>query len=72
MKEKINTNKDKWLQEIVIQKEIQSTLKAIIRSTDDAISVVDENGLQTIINPAYTRLTGLSEKDVLGKPPTTD
>jgi len=72
MKEKINTNKDKWLQEIAIQKEIQSTLKAIIRSTDDAISVVDENGLQTIINPAYTRLTGLTEKDVLGKPPTTD
>jgi len=65
MKEKINTNKDKWLQEIAIQKEIQSTLKAIIRSTDDAISVVDENGLQTIINPAYTRLTGLTEKDVI-------
>lgn len=72
MKEKIDTNKDKWLQEIATQKEIQSTLKAIIQSTDDAISVVDENGLQTIINPAYTRLTGLIEEDVLGKPPTID
>ena len=39
MKEKINTNKDKWLQEFATQKEIQSTLKAIIYSTDDAISV---------------------------------
>ncbi|GAG32365.1 unnamed protein product [marine sediment metagenome] len=44
MKEKINTNKDKWIKEFAIQKEIQSTLEAIIYSTDDAISVVDENG----------------------------
>lgn len=72
MKEKINTNKDRWLQKISKQKGIQSTLMAIIHSTDDAISVVDENGLQTIINPAYTRLTGLTEEDVLGKPPTID
>ena len=72
MKEQDNTNKNKWLQEIATQKEIQGTLKAIIHSTDDAISVVDENGLHTIINPAYTRLTGLLEEDVLGKPPTID
>jgi len=72
MIEKMNKNQDQWTSEIEQQNEIQSTLKAIIRSTDDAISVVDEKGLQTIINPAYTRLTGLTEKDVLGKPPTTD
>lgn len=72
MKEKINANKDKWLKEITKQKEIQSTLKSIIHSTDDAISVVDEKGLHTIINPAYTRLTGLTEEDVLGKSPTID
>jgi PAS domain S-box-containing protein len=28
--------------------------------------------LHVIINPAYTRLTGLIEEDVLGKPPTID
>jgi len=72
MKEKMSTNKDKLIKEFATQKEIQSTLKAIIYSTDDAISVVDENGLHTIINPAYTRLTGLTEEDVLGKPPTID
>ena len=72
MKEKINANNDKWLKEFAKQKEIQSTLEAIIYSTDDAISVVDENGLHTIINPAYTRLAGLTEEDVLGKPPTID
>lgn len=49
MKEKINTNKDKWIKEFAIQKEIQSTLEAIIYSTDDAISVVDENGLHTLL-----------------------
>ncbi len=72
MKEKMSTNEDKLIKEFATQKEIQSTLKAIIYSTDDAISVVDENGLHTIINPAYTRLTGLTEEDVLGKPPTID
>jgi len=34
MKEKINTNKDRRLKEIATQKEIQSTLKAIILSTE--------------------------------------
>lgn len=72
MKEKKDFNKDRWVKEFAEQKEIQSTLKAIIHSTDDAISVVGEKGLHTIINPAYTRLTGLTEEDVLGKPPTID
>lgn len=47
-------------------------LTAIINSTQDAISVVDEQGLEILINPAYTRLTGLTAEDVLGKPPTVD
>ncbi len=72
MKERKDFNKIKWIKEFAKQKEIQSTLEAIIRSTDDVISVVDEKGLHTIINPAYTRLTGLIEEDVLGKPPTID
>jgi len=47
-------------------------LGAIIDATQDAISVVDEHGCGILVNPAYTRLTGLVEKDVLGKPPTVD
>ncbi|AHF07363.1 sigma-54 interaction domain-containing protein [Desulfitobacterium metallireducens] len=47
-------------------------LSAIINSTQDAISVVDEQGLGLLINPAYTRLTGLTADDVLGKPATVD
>src|SRR5690606_8280633 len=46
-------------EEITNLKEIQSMLEAIIHSSDDAISVVDENGRGIMINPAYTRLTGL-------------
>ncbi len=52
--------------------EVQTLLSAIINSTQDAISVVDENGLGILINPAYTRLTGLTAEDVIGKPPTVD
>ena len=54
------------------QKEILSTLKAIINSTDDAISVVNEKGVHTLVNDAYTRLIGLTEQDVLGKSSTID
>lgn len=47
-------------------------LGAVIQSSDEAISVVDENGRGTIINPAYTRLTGLTRDQVIGKPATAD
>ena len=60
------------IREINKQKEILSTLKAIINYTDDAISVVDERGIHTLVNDAYTRLIGLTEKDVLGKASNVD
>ncbi len=63
---------DSLLKEISKQKEILSTLKAIINSTDDAISVVNEKGIHTLVNDAYTRLIGLTEKDVLGKSSNVD
>ena len=53
-------------------KEIKSLLEAIIHSSDEAISVVDEHGNGLIINPAYTRITGLTEKEVIGQPATVD
>jgi len=59
-------------EEITNLKHIQGLLEAIINSTEDAISVVDENGLGILINPAYTRLTGFVEEDVIGKPATID
>jgi PAS domain S-box-containing protein len=59
-------------EEVTNLKEIQSLLEAIIHSTQDAISVVDQHGRGILINPAYTRLTGLTENDVIGKPATVD
>lgn len=59
-------------EEITNLKEMQSMLEAIFNATQDAISVVDQNGNGVMINPAYTRITGLSEKDVIGKPATVD
>ena len=52
--------------------ETQTLLQAIINSTHDAISVVNEFGAQILINPAYTGLAGLTEEDVLNHPPTVD
>lgn len=58
--------------EIAGLKETRTLLKAIIDSTQDAISVVDDQGLGILFNPAYTRLTGLKEEEVLQKPAAID
>ena len=59
-------------EEITDLKEIQTILEAIIHSSEEAISVVDEKGRGLFINPAYTKLTGLTEEEIIGKPATTD
>ncbi|GAE36630.1 sigma-54 interaction domain-containing protein [Halalkalibacter akibai] len=53
-------------------KSIQTMLEAIIHSSNDAISVVDEKGNGLMINPAYTKLTGLEPEEVIGHPATAD
>lgn len=52
--------------------EVKNMLEAIIKSSYEAISVVDEIGNGIMINPAYTRITGLAEQDVIGKPADVD
>jgi PAS domain S-box-containing protein len=47
-------------------------LQTIIDSLSDAVSVVDENGIGIMINRAYTRITGMTEEQVLKKPATVD
>ncbi|MEW6308202.1 MAG: sigma 54-interacting transcriptional regulator [Bacillota bacterium] len=59
-------------EELTNLKEMRTLLSAIIHCTQDAISVADLNGHGILINPAYTRLTGLTEADVIGKPVTVD
>lgn len=45
----------------------QGMLEAVFRATQDAISVVNEKGIHILVNPAYTKITGLEHKDVLGQ-----
>ncbi|MYL37110.1 sigma 54-interacting transcriptional regulator [Halobacillus litoralis] len=59
-------------EEVTDLKEVKTMLEAIIQSSDEAISVVDENGSGLMVNPAYTRITGLAEEDIVGKPATVD
>jgi PAS domain S-box-containing protein len=51
---------------------VRSLLEAVIESTADAISVADETGNTIIVNPAYTRITGLPKEAVLNKSVTVD
>ncbi|GGI11360.1 sigma 54-interacting transcriptional regulator [Gottfriedia solisilvae] len=59
-------------EEVTNLKEVYSMLEAVIQSSDEAISVVDELGNGMIINPAYTRLTGLTSEQVIGQHATID
>lgn len=59
-------------EEITNLREMQSMLEAILNATQDAISVVNQDGIGWLINPAYTRLTGYTENDIIGKPSTVD
>lgn len=59
-------------EELTDVKEVRAMLQAIFNATSDAISVVDAEGKGLLINPAYTRLTGYTEKDILGKLATVD
>lgn len=59
-------------EEITNLREIREMLSAIINATQDAISVVDERGIGLLVNPAYTRLTGYTTEQVVGKPATVD
>lgn len=47
--------------------EVLTMLQAVFDAMEDAISVVDQDGQGLFINPAYTKLTGLTESDVVGK-----
>ena len=45
----------------------QGMLEAVFLATQDAISVVNEKGEHILVNPAYTKITGLESEDVIGK-----
>lgn len=60
------------IEQITDLKSVQSMLEAIINSTEDAISVVNEQGNGLLINPAYTKLTGMTQQEIISKPADVD
>ncbi len=66
------TELDELLAENTKLKEIQVLLQAIFQSTQDAISVVDENGIGIMVNPAYEQLSGMKASQLIGQPCTVD
>ncbi|KUO48792.1 MAG: AAA family ATPase [Desulfitibacter sp. BRH_c19] len=59
-------------EEISNLRDVQTLLEAIINSTQDAISVVNEKGIHILINPAYTRIIGMKKEELLSKPADVD
>ncbi len=45
----------------------QGMLEAVLQAAQDAISVVNEKGEHILVNPAYTRITGIDYDDIIGK-----
>jgi len=45
----------------------QGMLEAVFLATQDAISVVNEAGEHILVNPAYTKITGLESDEIIGK-----
>ncbi len=52
--------------------DLRDISEAIIRCSEEAIAVSDEHGNYLLVNPAYSRLMGLSEEAVLHRPVTVD
>ncbi len=48
-------------------KETQIMMRAVLDSTQDAVSVVDEDGIIVLVNKAFCKLTGFREEEVIGK-----
>lgn len=54
-------------EELLEFKRIQGELSAILNSVQEAIEVADNQGIIKYVNPAFTRITGILEKDRIGQ-----
>ena len=58
--------------ELRTARELRQLSEAIIQCSQEAISIADAKGNTVLVNPAYTRLMGLTEAQVIGRPVTAD
>ena len=54
-------------EELLEIKQIKGELSAILNSVQEAIEVADNNGIIKYVNPAFSRVTGLSDIERIGK-----
>ncbi|BAF59536.1 MAG: sigma 54-interacting transcriptional regulator [Pelotomaculum sp.] len=54
-------------EELLEFKRIQGELSAILNSMQEAIEVADINGVIKYVNPAFSRITGIPEKERIGQ-----
>lgn len=54
-------------EELLEFKKIQGELSAVLNSVQEAIEVADNQGIIKYVNPAFTRITGISEKERIGQ-----
>ncbi|MDN5341478.1 sigma 54-interacting transcriptional regulator [Oceanotoga sp. DSM 15011] len=66
------TTVQKLAEEVTNLREMEAMLTSIIDSTSDAISVADQEGRVVMVNRAYTKITGLTPREVIGKPASVD
>lgn len=59
-------------EELTNLKELQMTMQAVFNATQDAISVVDQAGIHIMINPAYTKIMGYTEREIVGRDYSVD
>ncbi len=62
----------KLAEELTNLKQLQMTMAAVFDAAQDAISVVDQKGIHMLVNPAYCKLTGYRESEVIGRDYSVD
>ncbi|PID81332.1 MAG: sigma-54-dependent Fis family transcriptional regulator [Clostridiales bacterium] len=62
----------KLAEELTNSKQLQMTMAAVFDAAQDAISVVDQKGIHMLVNPAYCKLTGFRESEVIGRDYSVD
>jgi PAS domain S-box-containing protein len=54
-------------QELLHIKRIQGELSTVLNSVQEAVEVADKHGVIKYVNPAFSRITGISAEDRIGK-----
>ncbi|MCG8400194.1 MAG: sigma 54-interacting transcriptional regulator [Firmicutes bacterium] len=54
-------------QELLENKRVQGELSIILNSVQEAVEVADKNGVIRYVNPAFTKITGITSEERIGK-----